>query len=470
MINLINKSDFLDRNENNFLEMKKIKRTILLSTFLLFIITSISKAQQLVESVAGIVGNEVVYLSDVEGAVAQAKVQGDRTPIEALRCKIFEELMVQKLFLDQARLDSIVVSESQVESEVNMRLNSFIVTAGSEKALEDYFKKSMIEIKMDLTKSLLNQQIINEVQSKIAEKIAVTPDEVKKYFQTIPKDSLPLVPAKVQLSIIQLDPPSGAEAKLLARQKLLELRSRILAGESFSTLARLYSEDLETAKQGGEIGFQMKGNLEKEYADEAWSLNKNSVSRIVETKYGFHIIQVIERKGEMLNTRHILIKPKVSPDDAVKTMLKLDSIANKIRRDSITFERAALYYSSHKDSRINGGKLVKTSERENWFSLDELNKETYMVVRDMKVGEISTSFKTTDENGNIVFRIVKVNNQLPAHVMNLKDDYQALYNNALQNKRAKTYQQWIIKKIGITYIKISEEFKSCSFDNKGWLK
>jgi peptidyl-prolyl cis-trans isomerase SurA len=452
--------------------MKRFRKTILLSSLLLISITTISNAQKLVESVAGIVGNEVVYLSEVEGSVVQAKIQGDRTPLEALRCKIFEELLVQKLFLDQARLDSIVVSESQVEGEVNMRLNDFIVRAGSEKALEEYFKKSMIEIKMDLTKSLLNQQIISEVQGKIAEKITVTPNEVKKYFQSIPKDSLPLVPAKVQLSIIQLDPPSVEENKLAARQKLLELRSRILAGESFSTLAILYSEDIESAKQGGEIGFQMKGNLEKEYADEAWSLNKNVVSRIVETKVGYHIIQVIERKADMLNTRHILIRPKVSPDDAVKTMLKLDSIANKIRRDSITFERAAMLYSSHKDSRINGGKMVKTNpnERENWFALEELNKETYMEVRDMKVGEISSSFKTTDENGNIVFRIVKVNNQMPAHVIDLKDDYQALYNNALQNKRAKTYQQWITRKIGITYIKISDEFKSCSFDNKGWLK
>ncbi len=452
--------------------MKNYSRSLTLAVLLLLLFVKVSEGQQLIESVAAIVGNEVVYLSDVEGGVVQAKASGDRSSVEALRCKIFEDFLVQKLFLDQARIDSITISESQVEGEVNMRLNDFIVRAGSEKALEEYFKKSMIEIKMDLTKSLLNQQIINEVQGKIGEKISITPAEVKKYFQGIPKDSLPMIPAKVKLSIIQLDPPSVEENKLAARQKLLDLRSRILAGESFSTLAILYSEDTESARQGGEIGYTIKGNLEKEYADEAWSLNKNAVSRIVETKVGFHIIQMIDRKGDMVNTRHILIRPKVQPDDAIRTMERLDSIANKIRRDSLTFERGAMYFSSHKDSRINGGKLVKQNpnERDNWFALEELDRETYVIVRDMKIGEISKPFKTTDETGNTVFRIVKIDDQMPAHVVNLKDDYQALNNTALQSKRGKTYQQWITKKIGITYIKISDEFKSCSFDNKGWLK
>jgi peptidyl-prolyl cis-trans isomerase SurA len=452
--------------------MKKNLRPAVFPVIIFFICCGVLQGQQLVESVAGIVGNEVIYLSDVEGNVVQARVSGDKTPLGMLRCRTFEDLLISKLFLDQARIDSIIVSESQVEGDVNMRLNDFIVRAGSEKALEDYFKKSMIEIRMDLTKSLLNQQIINEVQSKIAENISVTPADVKRYFQGIPKDSLPLVPSRIELSIIQLDPPSGEENKLAARQKLLELRSRILAGESFSTLAILYSEDTESAKQGGEIGFTMKGQLEKEYADAAWSLNKNTVSKIVETKVGFHIIQMIERKGDMLNTRHILVRPKVKPDDAIRTIEKLDSLANKIRKDSITFSKAAIMYSSHKDSRINGGKLVKQNPnaRETWHTLEELDKETYFVVRDMKIGEISRPFRTTDENGNVVFRIARIDNQMPAHVVDLKNDYQELYNSTLLNKRTKTYQQWIEKKIGITYIKISDEFKSCEFITQGWLK
>jgi peptidyl-prolyl cis-trans isomerase SurA len=452
--------------------MKRNLRLFILPVITLCIWSASLSGQQLVESVAGIVGNEVIYLSDVENNVAQVRSSGDRTPIDRLRCKMFEELLVSKLFLDQARIDSIIVSEAQVEGDLNQTLNGFIIKAGSEKALEDYFKKSMIEIRADLKKSLMDQQIIGEVQSSIAQDITVTPAEVKRYFQGIPKDSLPVVPSKVELSIIQLDPPANEANKAEARQKLLELRSRILAGESFSTLAVLYSEDTESAKLGGEIGFRSRGGLEKEYADGAWGLNKNGVSRIIETRYGYHIIQMIERKGDMLNTRHILIRPKVKPDEAARAMEKLDSIADKIRKDSLSFSLAALKYSTHKDSRINGGKLVKTDPgaREQWHTLEELDRETYVIVRDMKISEISQPFRTTDENGNIVFRIIRIDNEVPAHVADLKNDYQNLFNAALMNKRAKTYQQWIDKKIGITYIKISEEFKSCEFENKGWLK
>jgi peptidyl-prolyl cis-trans isomerase SurA len=452
--------------------MKENLRSIFVTVFV-FLAGMVSvSAQQLVESVAGIVGNEVIFLSDVENNVAQARAQGDKTGIEKLRCIMFEQLLENKLFLDQARIDSIVVSEASIESDLNMRMNDFIRRAGSEKALETYFKKSMLEIKLDLKKSLMSQQTISEVQSKIAEKITVTPSEVKKYYQGLPKDSVPMTPARVELSIIQLNPPAGEENKLAARQKLLELRSRILAGESFSNLAILYSEDPESAKVGGEIGFVTRGEVEKEYADAAFGLNKNTVSKIVETKVGFHIIQLIDRKGDMVNTRHILIRSKVTPEDAIKASNKLDSIANKIRKDSLTFQKAAILFSTHKDSRINGGKLVKQnpSARETWHNLDELDRETYVKVRDMKIGEISQPYRTTDETGNTVFRIVKLDNQMPAHVVDLKDDYQQLYNSALQDKRVKTYKQWIDKKIGITYIKISDEFKSCEFVNKGWLK
>jgi peptidyl-prolyl cis-trans isomerase SurA len=282
-----------------------------------------------------------------------------------------------------------------------------------------------------------------------------------------------VIPAKYEISIIQVDPPSNEDNKAEARQKLLDIRSEILAGKSFSALARIYSEDPEAAKAGGEIGFLTRGELEKEYADAAFSLTKNTVSKIVETKYGFHIIQLIDRKGEMVNTRHILIRPKVKPEQAEKAMTKLDSLANQIRKDSIKFELAAQRYSTHKDSRINGGKLVSSnpSERTTWFSLEELNTDMYMKIRDLKIGEISPSFRTTDDNNNVVFRIVRLDNELPAHTANLKDDYQNLYNSTLLNERTKVFDKWVKNKIGITYIKISEEFKSCDFlQSGGWLQ
>ena len=274
------------------------------------------------------------------------------------------------------------------------------------------------------------------------------------------------------MSIIQIDPPDNEDNKAEARQKLLDIRSQILAGKSFSVLARLYSEDTESAKKGGEIGFRVRGELEKPYADAAFSLTKNTVSKIVESKYGFHIIQLIDRKGDMVNTSHILIRPKVKPEQAEMALSKLDSLANLIRKDSIKFETAAMRFSTHKDSRINGGKLVSAnpSSRITWFTLEELNPEMYVKVREMKIGEISDPFKTTDENNNEVFRIVKLDNILPAHSANLKDDYQNLYDAALVKERAQVFDKWVKQKIGITYVKISEEFKGCDFLQKGWLK
>lgn len=430
------------------------------------------KSQVLVESVAAVVGNEVIYLSDIENAIVDLKASGNRSAVNDLRCSVLREMLISKLFLDQARIDSIVVTDDMVENELNAKMNDAIRRAGSEQALMDYFRKSMIEIRRDIRKALVEQEITSQVQGKIAENINVTPNEVKKYYSGIQKDSLPIIPAKVQISIIQLDPPENEENKAEARQKLLDIRSQILEGKSFSVLAVMYSEDPGSAKNGGELGYMLKGELEKPYADAAWSLTKNTVSKIVETRYGFHIIQIIDRNGDLLNTRHILIKPKVKPEQANRAISKLDSIANAIRKDSLKFEIAALRFSSHKDSRINGGKYVSTNptNRDTWFTLEEFNPEMYVKIRDLKVGEISEPFRTTDENNNVVFRIVRLDNEIPAHRANLKDDYQNIYNSALMNKRAKTYENWIKKKITVTYIKISDESKSCDFLNQGWLK
>jgi peptidyl-prolyl cis-trans isomerase SurA len=235
----------------------------------------------------------------------------------------------------------------------------------------------------------------------------------------------------------------------------------------------VYSEEPGAATSGGEIGYLARGELDKEYANAAFSLAPNSISRIVESKFGFHIIQLIDRKGEMVNTRHILIRPQVKPEQAQQATSKLDSIANLIRRDSIKFEDAALRFSTHQDSRINGGRLVSPnpSSRVSWLMLEELDPEMYGKVRTMKIGEISDPFRTVDENNNPVFRIVKIVNEMPAHTANLKDDYQILYEVALMEKRQQLYEDWIKKKIERTYIKISDEYKSYGFlQQEGWLK
>jgi peptidyl-prolyl cis-trans isomerase SurA len=428
--------------------------------------------QKLVESVAAIVGNEVIYLSDLETTVADLRRSGKKVPVDKLRCDVFQQMLVSKLFIDQARIDSIEVSEASIEGDLNMRINDAIRQVGSEEALEAYFKKSLLEIRRDIKKTMMEQEVVREVQGTISKDITVTPAGLKRYFSSLPKDSLPVIPAKYEISIIQVDPPSNEDNKAEARQKLLDIRSQILAGKSFKVLATLYSEDTESAKNGGEIGYMARGELDKAYADAAFSLTKNTVSKIVESKFGFHIIQLIDHKGDMVNSRHILIRPKVKPQQAAKAMLKLDSLANLIRRDSMKFATAALRFSTHKDSRINGGRYVSPnpSDRTTWFTLEELNPEMYVKLRDLKVGEISEPFKTTDENNNVVFRIVKLDNILPAHTANVKDDYQILSNAALADERTKAYDKWVKQKLEITYVKISEEFKTCDFLKEGWIK
>ena len=449
-----------------------MKIKIMILNALLMLAGYSASGQQVVESIVAVVGNEVIFFSDVEGQVMQMKAERDPTPVEELRCRVLEDLMIQKLFLDQAKIDSIEVSPDNVEADLNNRLAEYIRRAGSEQALETYFSKSMAEIKKDLREMLTNQYIVQETQGTIAQDITVTPDEIKKYYNSMPKDSLPLVPRKVELSIISVEPPDMESSKAEVRQRLLDLRSRIVEGESFSALAVLYSEDPGTAPKGGELGFVTRGEVAKPYAEAAWSLKKGAVSKIVETEFGFHIIQLIDRKGDMVNTRHILMRPKLSAEQTEWAILRLDSIANLVRIDSLTFYKAALRYSSDKATRANGGKMVQEnpSDRVTWFTLDELPREINLVVRDMKLGEISEPFRTADAKGNSIYVIVRLDDEVAPHRVNPKEDYNYLAEAALMDKKNKAYQDWINGKIKKTYIRVSDDFRGCSFHYSGWLE
>ncbi|MEA1886151.1 MAG: peptidylprolyl isomerase [Bacteroidota bacterium] len=435
----------------------------------LFTLTA-SSQEYLIDEVSAIIGDETVYLSDVENMVLQQVTMGDRRPTDRIRCEVFEDLMVQLLFLDQARLDSIVISNDDINRMLDERLNDFVLRAGSEENLEEYFNKSMVEIRRDLRPMMKNQRLASQVQSNLAMDITITPEEVRRFYESIPADSLPLIPARVKISLIQIDPPGLEQSKLETRQRLLDLRRRIIERESFRALAVLYSEDEESASNGGEIGFQVRANLDKAYADEAFSLKKNQVSKVVESEYGFHIIELIERRGDMVNTRHILIKPKIKPEQAIEAKNKLDSIADLIRSDSLSFREAAYMFSTHKDSRMNGGVYVTPDTRESLIEIDRLPQQMYMVVRDMKINEISEGFQMKDQMGNTVFRIIKLNKQTEPHIVNLNDDYNYLKELALANKRSGIYQDWVRKKMEMTYIRISDKFKTCKFRNEGWLK
>jgi len=448
--------------------MKKIKGGMAVITF--FAISLLSPVKgQLIDEISAVVGDETILLSEIESLVLTQRSMGDRTPLNSLRCQVLEDLMVQKLFLDQARIDSIEVTDDEVDRMLNMRLNDFILRAGSEQNLEQYYNKSMVEIKRDLRKMMRNELLTQEMQRSIAMDLTTTPSEVRKFYNRQRQDSLPLLPARVEISIIQIDPPGNEENKIETRQRLLEMRRRIIEGESFKALAILYSEDEGTAANGGETGFATRGTLDKAYADEAFSLKKNTVSRVVESQFGFHIIELIERNGDMINTRHILIRPKVKPEQVQIASSRLDSIANLIKNDSITFEMASYYFSSDRDSRLNGGKYVSPDTRETLIEIDELPPDVYRIVRQLQVGQISQPFRTTDKSGNTVFWIVRLDRQTEPHRANLKDDYYYLEELTLSDKRSTIFMDWIEEKMRVTYIRISDQFKTCKFANEGWL-
>jgi peptidyl-prolyl cis-trans isomerase SurA len=353
--------------------------------------------------------------------------------------------------------------------ELDNRLSYFISMIGSPEALEEYFGKTILEIKEDMRKSVRDASITRQMQSTITGEVTVTPSEIREYYNDLPRDSIPYIDSKVQLSQITRYPPVDEAAIFEVKQTLLDLRRRILDGEKFTTLAVLYSEG-PSASQGGEIGFMGKGELDPEYAKAAYSLKAGGVSTIVESSFGYHIIQLIERREERVNTRHILMKPKVKPESIRATTQKLDSIANLVRTDSIEFDLAARIFSQDINTAVNGGIMVNPGTNTTAFMDDELQPAEFIALRDLKVGEITEAFKSEDENGKDVYKIVRLRNRSSPHRANLKEDYMVLQDMALGKKREQVFQQWIDEKIGETYIHIDNSFAGCDFSRKGWVK
>jgi peptidyl-prolyl cis-trans isomerase SurA len=353
--------------------------------------------------------------------------------------------------------------------ELDNRLSYFISMIGSPEALEEYFGKSILEIKEDMRSAVRDASITRQMQSTITGDVTVTPSEIKEYYNGLSKDSVPYIDSKVQLSQIIQYPPVDEAAIFEVKQTLLDLRRRILDGEKFTTLAVLYSEG-PSASKGGEIGFMGKGELDAEYAKAAFSLKAGGVSTIVESSFGYHIIQLIERHEERVNTRHILMKPNVKPEAIRATTRKLDSIANLVRTDSVEFDLAARIYSQDKNTAVNGGIMVNPATNTTAFSLDELQPAEFIALRDLKVGEITEAFKSEDENGKEVYKIVRLRNRSSPHRANLKDDYIVLKEMALGMKKKEVFQLWIDEKIEETYVSVDNSFAGCQFSRKGWIK
>ena len=428
--------------------------------------------KNIIDEVIWTIGDDAILRSDVEEYKKDAQRSGQTVGTNA-DCIIPEQIAIQKLYLHQAQLDSITVEDRVVTQEAENRLNYYISQIGSRERLEAYWEKPYNTIREDVIQMTHDQMIIQQVQRKLVENIKPTPAEVRRYFNGLSPDSVPTVPTQVELQIVSIQPPIPLEEINRTKERLREFAERVNSGETeFSMLARLYSEDMETAKRGGETGFFGRGMMTQEFANVAFNLtDPNKVSRIVETEYGFHIIQLIERRGDRINVRHILIKPRVTTADREKATLLLDSVANQIRGGKITFEQAVVKFSTDKNTALNAGLMMNGNTGSSKFEYQQLPSEVAKTVYGMKTGEISDAFTMIDQSTNKeVVVVVKLKSRTETHKANLIDDYQMLKNIFESKQQNDFLKNWVIKKQKETYISIDPAWANCDFQYPGWIK
>lgn len=438
---------------------------ILMSVFVL-------AKDNVIDGVIWIVGEDAILRSEVEEERLRAQYEGQQIAGDPY-CVIPEQLAIQKLFLHQAELDSIEVSESTVQHQVDMRLNFYLNQIGSKEKMEEYFRKTTSELKEELATQVRNQMIIQQMQYKLTENIKSTPAEIRRYYQSLPQDSIPTIPAQVEVQMIAFEPPVPREEVERIKTRLREFTERVNNGEAdFSMLARLYSEDIESAKRGGELGFVGRGQLVPEFAEVAFNLtDPKKVSRIVETEYGFHIIQLIEKKGERINCRHILLKPRISADDKVKAITALDSIADLVRTEKLNFEQAVFMFSEDKNSVMNGGLMTNENTNGSKFEYQELPPEIARQIYSMKIGEISNPFTMIDQRKNKeICAIVRLKTKTDVHKANLTDDYQIIREMYENKLKGDFIENWIRKKQQEVYVSIDPEWQGCDFQYPDWVK
>ena len=448
-----------------------LKVSCLIATILVSLTLSAQKyGGGVIDKTVAVIGNEAIMISDIEEQVQMMRAQGmssDRN----LRCEVLERMMESKLFLMQARIDSLTVNQDMVASEMSARLDQVRTSLGGDEEVEKYFGKPLYRLRQEWTEALQDQNLTQQEQSQVASNIPeLTPYDVKQYLDTVDKEDLPIVPIKYRLSQICVYPDREA-ANLAVKEKLLSLRERIIAGEKFSTLARIYSEDPGSARKGGELGMASKSIFWPAFSDAAMALKPGVISQIVETPDGFHIIEVLEKKGDMFNARHILIKPQYTVADREKAFRKLDSLKTEITNEAVTFPLAARFYSEDTATRTNGGQMADPQTGSSYFEIDQLKPQDYAAIKDLKEGEISDPVESLDNegrSGNTVYKIIKVDKIVPAHPATFENDYNQILAQVRQGKQIEAINKFLDKKIKETYIIIDPMYRECSFTRDVW--
>ena len=429
--------------------------------------------ESIVDEVIWVVGDEPILKSDVEMMRLQAEQEG-MTWHGNPDCAIPEQLALQKLFLHQAAIDSIEVSESEVTSNIDRQIDAWIQYAGSKEKLEEYRKMSVTQMRQQLRDDARNQFLVQRMKEKLVEDVKVTPADVRRYFANLPADSLPFVPTEVEVEIITKQPKISQEEINRVKEDLREYTERVTSGKtSFATLARLYSEDPGSARQGGELGYTGRGMLDPAFANVAFNLtDPKKISKIVESEYGFHIIQLIDKRGDKVNVRHILRTPKVSEEEVEATRLRLDTLANEIRDGKAKFEDAAMYVSDDKDTRNNHGLMSTYGEDglTSRFQMKQLPTEVARQVEGMKVGDVSNAFRMVNKNNKTVVAIIKLKNRIEGHRATITEDYQVMKNVVVQHEKQKKLHDWVVEKIKKTYVCMKDRYKNCDYEYEGWVK
>ena len=432
-----------------------------------------SAQKNVVDEVIWVVGDEPILLSDVEEARISAELSGQ--PVTNPYCTIPEQLAVRKLFLHQAAIDSVTVSEGDIIRGVDARINEYISVYGSREAVEQAAQKSIRQLRETFKRMYREENMVEEVKSNLTSKISATPAEVREFFKNTPTDSLPFIPTQVEVQIITSQPKVSRQEVERVEARLRDFAQSVNSGESdFSTLAKLYSED-GSARMGGELGYTGRNMWVPEFANVAFSLNDpKKVSKIVRTEFGFHIIQLIDKRGDKVNVRHILLKPQIEEAEFERGIARLDSIADDIRAERFTFDAAAYALSDDKDTRNNHGLMAnviqETRTISSRFQMKDLPQDVAKVVDTLQVGQVSRAFRMTNQKGQTVCAIVRLKSRIDGHYANMTEDFQVLRDQVIAKRREEKINNWIKEKVNSTYVRISPDWRNCDFKYEGWVK
>lgn len=449
--------------------MRKSKFSLFFVSILLLFSQSIQAQDKIIDQIVAVIGSNIILKSDIESIHLQNQAQGITTEGD-MKCEILENLLIDKLMVAEAELDTnIIVTDNQINQQLDARIDYFMQHLGSEKEVENYFKKSIVQLKSELKDVIRNEILSGQMKSKLIEKIKVTPNEVRYYYRNLPDDQKPKINTQYEYAQITAIPVINEQEENRIKDQLRSIKKRVEDGENFAMFAVLYSED-PSANNGGDLGYFGRATMDPAFSEAAFNLKPGQVSNVVKSEFGYHIIQMVDRKGERVRCRHIIMQPKVDAEEKQRMMERMDSLVNRIRKGEITFADAAMRYSNDKNSRINGGIVINPASMSSRFEPQQLAPDISKVINNLNINEISKPFLTIDEKHREVIQVVKLINKVEAHTANLNEDYPLISEMYLAKKQEDTIMDWIGERQAKTYIRIDDTYLNCSFKFKNWIK